>query len=61
MESFSTLARCDIFVELKRYSSFCKTADTHLHGHDLCLEEKLCDGADTSYRGISWESTCSAR
>ena len=39
-------------------SSFCKTANNYLHS--LCLEERICEGADASCRGISWENTCPA-
>ena len=37
------------FCGAQRYgSSFCKTADAHLHGHYLCLEDRICNGADAS-------------
>ena len=39
-------------------SSFWETADNYLHS--LCLEERICKGADASCRGISWENTCPA-
>lgn len=44
---FFKLAGCDIFVEL-RDTVLSAKLQTHLHGHNLGLEERICNGADAS-------------